>query len=177
MLRSLLDMHHDREAKLAGGVKAIVAREHHQPFQGRQRCFYIVHDDDSETSFTVSNPGAYSSRLYDKDAAMGRALRDYMQPVMSAYKNANFNGVCELTGQKLSWNDAVVDHSGEWPFSRIVREWIAVTRADKSFAIDTNIGLQMKPKWGEHFHRFHDERARLRIISRSENSKIGARGR
>ncbi len=71
-------------------------------------------------------------------------------------------------------DDAVVDHSGSWPFSRILAEWSIgrgkielVGRIGREFARD---------KDRADFVRFHDERAVLRIIHRRVNSSLGNRG-
>lgn len=179
LIRDLLDLHYQRDEKLAGGCVAIVIRTNKVPNQPPQRGFYVVHDDGSETEFSIYVPFATPAQLrryalLDVRDACRRAISDQV----AEFKRLAFSSqpvvVCAATGVVLSWDDAVVDHYGEWPFSRIVDVWLE--DRDYPELIDRKIFKELLVDDGTDFVRFHNEKARLRIIHRRENSRVGARG-
>lgn len=176
LLRDLLEMHPHRDDKLRRGCAAIVVGINKVPGQRAQRGFYVVGDDGTRTEFSIYAPFTGANRLWDVTDAARRAVGD----AVLAFKNSAFAAGpvrCAATGVILEWGDAHVHHAGEWPFSPIVREWVAARGGlDAIVLIDMRIWKELSPDDRASFVAFHDARAVLRIIHKRENSRLGASG-
>jgi hypothetical protein len=174
-IRALIDIHPSAAEKLAGGCVSIGIRTNKVAGQKEQRGFYIVHDDRSETEFSIFAPfrSVEQRRWLDLNAAARSAVLE----ITSTFKRIAFSGQdkvpCVVTGEMLSWGDAAVDHYGEWSFFRILSEWLI---GREIVLIDHRIQREFNDSDKSDFIKFHNERALLRVIHKKENSRRGSRG-
>jgi len=153
--------------------------------------FYIENFDGTLDVFSgmlkhyVGIPEDKKLRAYIGECC-GLAIRDVILEVkLKAFSYDSTSIIkCQDTGISLNWNDADVDHSGEWPMSRIIDEWIStVTLSWDMLAPAKKLsnghklgGHEFKPEYAEKFLRFHNERAILRVIDHIHNIRKGNSG-
>jgi hypothetical protein len=163
LIRGLLDLHPEREEEIPGMP----------PTRG----FHIVRKDGSTIDFSIYTP--FESETRRRLNNIGFAARQAVRDITNSFKSRRFGdsetAPCELTGNALRWDDAVVDHAGEWPFSRILTEWIERRGAEPPL-VDRGLYGEFEPDAARDFCEFHNERAKLRLIHKMLNCSIGARG-
>lgn len=174
LVQALLLMHPRADLKAAAGVAGIVVRQITYRPGIIQRCFHVIHPDGSETDFSYRQCFGMAPR----DGGIAEAARYVVWPDIIAYKSARFGSAetipCDVTGSLVLFAEADVDHAPPWPFSRILREFLAIEgRPDLR---DEGVRMVFADEGvGERFKRFHDERAVLRVVYRPVNMSMGAR--
>lgn len=178
MLADLLRRHPHHAEKVGAGIRHFEVREHYFRDTIRQRGFYVVRTDGSAVDFSF-----YMCLLPDSadlgQLALTEACRAAVVAQVAARKAAHFAGSgsarCEETGALIAWDQAHVDHAGEWPFSRIVEAWIAGRGGPPPLQSDALQTVFADEGDAAEFVRFHDARAVLRVIDARLN--IGRRDR
>jgi hypothetical protein len=174
---SLLQRHPSASRKIGPGIRAIRVdlNTHWAP----QKAFVLVRIDGSETDFS------YYSCIYPSahDAKFCEACRQAVVADVLAFKKRffetaadEFNEVaCAVTGERVSWNDAHVDHAPPWTFKTIVNAFVGEQGIDVAavpLAGDGDNEWQSTfadPAMSDRFRHFHNERARLRLVTRTVN--------
>lgn len=179
-LQILLDgpikRHPHAAEKIGGGVARVEVRLNITPGNS-SRGFWIIRHDNSEIDF-----GAYmmfeSKETLDKLSLNDATRRAVYEDVMRC-KNLHFNGKdfarCSITGRTIHWTEAHVHHDGAWPFSRILTDWLA-TLVEKPQLIDRGLYSELARQQAQNFRTFHNERAKLVVICREENLRLGNKG-
>ena len=175
IIRSVLDLHPGVAEKTAKGVAGIVVREVEYRPGIIQRCFFIQHPDGSETDFSF----LVALGMAPSGPTMAAAARHAVAPLMHQFKMSRFGSAgainCEISGERISWDDAHVDHAAPWPFSRIVSEFArqcGVPAIHDEDGLRTVFTLQAD---AERFVTFHNDIAVLQVICRRLNMAKGAR--
>ena len=175
IIRALIDLHPRAIEKLQGGCRAIVVRVNKLDGMPPQRGFWIERDDGTGIDFSIYVP--FQSEEQTKKSNIAWAAREAVRKSVQAYKKNYFavtqNVSCEITGESLSWDDAVVHHSGDWAFSKILSAWIQ-SRGSDPMLIDGGITKVMVEDDARDFCDFHDARAILQVVHKRINSSLGA---
>jgi hypothetical protein len=147
--------------------------------------FRIVRADGSSTDFSYLKCLNGSGPL---PTLVKQAMRTAIRDEMLAYKEKYFLSredefgcaPCELTGKRLRWEDAHVDHAHPYYFEVLVTTFLA-GRGLKPEDVpitpsrDNEVGREVTdPELVEDFRRYHRELADLRVICRTENLKIAS---
>lgn len=175
----LLRRHPDAEQKIGSGASAIYVGET-PPY--RTRCFFLIREDGSETDFSYlecirATPHANKVRL---------ALRAAIEPQILAYKQVAFAAAgwvnCPDTGARLVLATAHVDHRAPLTFERLIEMFLAhegldfdaievIPSADLTYH-DELVDPALRARWVQ----FHQEHARLEIVSATANLSLRTRG-
>jgi hypothetical protein len=75
---------------------------------------------------------------------------------------------CDETGDSVAWADAHVDHYGDWPFCRIVAEFVKEHGEPKLVSAAAKTRFK-DDRVAEAFRQYHNERATLRIVRKDVN--------
>lgn len=165
LIRALVDLHPSAKEKLAGGCVTIEVRLN-PPYKSKDRGFWIVHEDGSTIDFSYKI--ALSGKRHSDDRHLVQACRSAIRAVVSSYKRDRFNGramaLCEMTGEAMSWDEAIVHHHGEWPFKRIASEWLAQCQVLPRVFVALLDVVFDDVKEANDFLRFHNDRAQLRLV-------------
>jgi len=174
LVRAVLDRHHDRAIKLAGGCVAIVVLQNNA--QRRSRGFHIVRRDGATVDFSYR----VALDLAPKGPTVEQACRQATWPDILAYRDMRLEDGpqrCEVSGTPLTRENMHVDHGGDWPFRRIVAEFLDVAQREGWPLTLMQRGIYSveftDPKVTEAFRRFHNARAQLRLVT----SAVNLRGR
>jgi hypothetical protein len=177
LIRALIDLHPVADEKLAGGCKAIVVRINKLPGMPPQRGFWIIHDDGTEIDFSIYVP--FKNANQRKVDQLAWAAREAVRSEIEQFKRLQFRQrktiPCQITGRLVTWDEAHVHHAGEWPFVRILTEWIA-SRSAPPTIIDLGITKALADEDAVEFLKFHNSRATLQVVHQIENARIGSRG-
>lgn len=171
-LTDLLALHHEAEIKKGEGIDHFFVAP--APPYGTF-CFHIRRTDGSTTDFSfdtcISGPNLRGDRL----CAMREAVADQTR----AHKQKAFAGTavveCALSGAKLAFADAHVDHVPLTTFQALVESWLTLNGlvihdvvitapADNQYVSEMADSTQ-RASWVT----FHAEKAQLRILSANEN--------
>lgn len=170
-----LAIHPGAPEKTAKGVNGVTVRTFEYRPGIVQRCFYIQHLDGTETDFSYR----VAMGLAPSGPVVSEAARAAVWPTIVAYKRQRYGTAdtipCDLTGQSVAFADAHVDHAGEWPFSRIVREFVATHGAPALRDEQVRVVFD-RPEDTTAFNEFHDAHAVLQIVEKRANIAKGARG-
>jgi hypothetical protein len=167
-----------RRRQLAGGCVGIRVQWNKPDGFPRTRGFHVVRPDGSTADFSIYcgafEPSTESKRRW---ANITQAARFAVRETVQAYKRDYFGGgdfaPCELTGIISHWDDAAVDHAPPWPFRRILNDWMPA-QDDGPQIIERQFGWELLPIERANFRIFHDKRARLRVIDKTQNMRLGA---
>lgn len=172
-MMSLIARHPRATEKIGAGVAQIVIRKH--PVYHASKTLWIIRKDGTTIDFS------YQKCIEGENSKLNSFLSAARQAVsqeMHEYKTRYFNGAsfaaCQLSGEKMMFRDAHVDHLPP-VFDDIAKAFIREYAIDldsityvggigKTFA-DTTLVQQ----W-QHFHR---QRANLRVIKATLNIQIG----
>ena len=181
IMHSLIERHPEAQQKIGTGIKRFF-RDHTD--KGTS-CFWIERNDDSTTEF--SYPTCVNSKgksLYQEFAeACREAVRDDLVATKRSYfgENADSDGrvACDISGEKIRFDEAHLDHKKPMTFQVIVRTFIAANRieissdmlsepADQQFATTfVDKGLESR------FVEYHHSVAHLRVIKARLNLSLG----
>jgi hypothetical protein len=178
LILALVKLHRNADEKFTGGCIGIRVQWNCVPGYAPARGFHIVRADGTTMEFSI-----YCGPLDQQDteakrrwARLTQAARYAVVPTTQAYKDRRFGGgpiaICDVTGQILGWDDAVVDHAPPWPFRRILNDWLSERGVPP--VIEQRYHFEFAPDDAAAFRAFHDERARLRLIDKDENMRLGA---
>jgi hypothetical protein len=122
LVTAVLDRHHDRENKLAGGMIGIMVQWNNEAGY-LSRCFHIVRPDWSTVDFSYS----VALDQAPKGPTIEQACRMAVLPDIRAYRDARLPAgpqCCDASGEPLTPLNLNVDQAGEWPFRRIIEEFV-----------------------------------------------------
>lgn len=167
----LLERHPRAAEKIGQGVASFSV----QSAQMGTRCFVVHRVDGSSTDFSF-----YSCiTAPDSTALVRRAMRRAIADQTNEFKRASAARgplVCAVTSQKLSWDDAHVDHAPP-VFVALADDWAARVGGYSAMQIvpaaDGQLGRTLvegaaADAWAE----FHRANARLRIVSKVANLSL-----
>lgn len=176
-LLDLLDLHPMRDDKIGCGIAHFEVRVN--PRFVRQRTFYLVRVDGSETDFSFKkclSPPTHRKLVLD-------AMRHEVVPQVFEFAErmygAGYPVLCAITECVVERADAHVDHDSPTFLELANRfavkhggwEAIDIARADRSIGVQLGRGDQANA-WRE-YHRAH---ARLRIVCVEANLSLLRRG-
>lgn len=146
------------------------------------RAFEIVRTDGTTTDFSYVKCISSKNELHDIRMACREAVRDdtlgFKQNYFDAEADVNMMVECPLTGEKVAWEDAHVDHMPPDTFDSIFRQWLDKGEIDpKSVEIggyeDGEMGKYFKDSdLKERFREFHNQCAKLRVTSAFGNLSV-----
>jgi Protein of unknown function (DUF3223) len=170
LVNALLDHHPHRDEKLADGKVGIAVLLNNEGYIGRG--FHVVRPDGSTASFsyrTALNPSS-------GEPTIPKACRMAVLPDINAFRDARLAEgpqCCDVSGGPLTPLNTHLDHAGEWPFRRIVKEFIegAVKEGRSLRLIKREICIVefADPQMTEDFRTFHNARAVLRLVTQEVN--------
>jgi hypothetical protein len=177
-LSDLIARHPAFTEKVGAGILGFEVREHLWRGKIRQRGFYVVRQDGSSADFSF-----YECLKDERQRSRGsirEACREAVAADCASFKGRSFNGSrfadCALSGQRIHWDQAHVDHAPPWPFSKIVDAWLErIGREPEVVNTDDMTTRFADPADSAGFLSFHDERAALRIVEKRLNMSRGAR--
>jgi Protein of unknown function (DUF3223) len=121
LVSAVIDRHPDREEKLAGGMIGVAVFMNNEGYSSRG--FHIVRPDGSTKDFSYRVALGQAPR----GPTLQEACRTAVLPDIRAYRDARLaDGAqcCDVSGEPLTSLNMHVDHAGEWPFRRIVKEFV-----------------------------------------------------
>ncbi len=137
------------------------------------RCFLLVRHDGSVTDASYKKPLQVLANAPVHKISLAQAMRAAVQPQINEFRAAH-------PAPELAYSDAyVVDHEYPRAFKRLVEVFLSeqgfefddIELVSKDFQAGSELPEPLRSRWCE-FHRKH---ARLRLLPREANSKIGAR--
>jgi hypothetical protein len=186
-LLQLLARHFEAEDKIGPGILSFQRRVNLYHGKIEAAGWWFVRTDGTEVSFSIYD--CFRDRPIGDDEVFLRRIvsccRAAVMEDVHRLKNEVFDGRrmtrCAATGAEISFSEAQVDHAGEWPFVRIVDEWLH-ERAPwlRQIEIKSHEGQSGRvfadPRVAADFKEFHDQRAELRIVHKGQNMGDGSRG-
>lgn len=147
------------------------------------RCFYLQRSDGSVTDFSWNeaiSPATPINRLR-------MACRNAIEDQKTAFKEATWPHadvaprVCPITGEQFNRGEAHVDHQPPQTIKTLVEAWLAAKGlAIKDVPIDHVGDLRSVDTFadeghGQQWRKFHQENAKMRLVSAVGNLRQGAR--
>lgn len=133
-----------------------------------QRSFFALRPDGTGYRFGYRK----SLGLTPRDGDLIKATRRAIAPDIIHYKTSRFGRrdaiPCDETGEAVAFADAHVDHREPWPFQKILQAYLA-QHGYPEILRDTAQRLVLAPHDAAGFRRFHNDRARLRLVHRDVN--------
>ncbi len=177
-MAELLTRHPRADEKIGVGLLAI--RVEPDPVWGGVM-FVAERRDGSSTDFSYRKCLRPTTWRGDINTASRQAVAEdivaFKLEHFSRHGEAANQVICPLTGQRLGWLDALVDHGPPWPFRRIVDAFFGSPfTADAPIATDCDGGATRRfvdADLAERFRQFHARVAALRVIAAAENLRIG----
>jgi hypothetical protein len=167
---AVLDRHHDRANKLAGGITGITVLKNNGHL--RSRGFHIVRPDGSTMDFSYR----VALDMASKEPTIEQACRTAVWSDIAAWRDRWFETqppYCEVSGEVLTKDTMHVDHGGDWPFRRIVAEFVELAEREGFSLTLAQRGFYIvefaDPQVIEAFRKFHDARAELRVVTAAVN--------
>ncbi len=168
-LTDLLARHPDGERKLGCGIAYFAVRT----TWCKNRCFWIVRIDGTEEDFSFLKcaSGKGTSKKRDFLAAARCAIR----PSIIEFRAARFGSQraipSDISGELVTLETCHVDHESP-TFYEIVEQYLEEYPDRIENPVTQGVGTDfVQPDDAEHFRRFHDGGACLRIVTASENLK------
>lgn len=102
----------------------------------------------------------------------------FKQRFYDANRDSSNSVQCELSGVMVHWNEAHIDHAAPWTFQAIVEEFLSEcgkpldqieVGGDEDGAFQNYF---VDPSFAERFRVFHNEKASLRVLSKTANLKL-----
>lgn len=175
LIRELACMHSQANVKIGIGINAITVQMNKIELLPPKRGFWIHRIDGTSTDFSIYNPFEIEKQRLKNNISW--AARHAVRMVINNKKKEYFGNqevaACQISGRMLSWDDAVVDHYGEWKFEKIISTWFLLNPSVK--LIERNFGHEFLVADAESFLKFHNERAKLRVICKKLNMSLGGR--
>jgi len=177
-------LNHPRSTKKIGnGVKSIRVGRGYNSFN---RCFHVVRNDESVEDFSVGKciDGDHSP-FHRFCVACRRSVEEDIRDYKVNYFRQNRDGAgkvkCQNSGQKISFEQAHVDHREPFTLAAIAHFFIQA----KSLDLDS-IEYQTEGKYGDEFaddslssefRAWHKNNAKLRIVNGPSNLRKSYLGR
>jgi len=167
---ALLDRHPLRADKLAGGIAGVSVLMNNEGYVARG--FHIVRPDGSTKDFSYR----VALDRKSKEPTVQQACQMAVLPDTTAYRYARLAAGaerCDVSGELLTPETTHVDHAGEWPFRRIVKEFVewAVQERRSLRLVESGVCTVefADPQMTEDFRAFHNARAVLRLVTQAVN--------
>lgn len=180
---ALLLNHPNVDEKVGKGVKHITVQT---GYNSKNRCFHIVRKDNTVEDFSIGKciDGDHSN-FHKFCIAARRAVEGDLKKFKRDFfeKNSDSEGKvkCQLTGKKISFEQAHIDHREPFTFSAIVYFFIQAQdiNLDSVKYITTNTyGNEFEDQEIiKEFIQWHKNSAKLRIVNSKSNLKKGYLGR
>jgi hypothetical protein len=174
LVTAVLDRHHDRDNKLAGGMIGIMVQWNNEAGY-LSRCFHIVRPDWSTVDFSYR----VALDQAPKGPTIEQACRMAVLPDIRAYRDARLAAgpqCCDASGEPLTPLNLNADHAGEWRFRRIIEEFVEwSTREGLSLRLAQSGIFTVEfadPQATEAFRAFHNARAVLRLVTQEINQSL-----
>lgn len=178
----LLQRHENPEIKIGVGIDYMYVTTN-TTYGGRNREFWLVRIDGSQTDFSFMKCLKHESRLQK----FKKACRNAVAPTINEFKIECFlegpSLCCPLSGEVMTLdNNCHVDHEAPNTFDVIVSDFITSTlvnvdEVELLTGEDGRVTVDFVDKVLEQkFVEFHNERAKLRLLSRLGNLSLARRG-
>ncbi len=177
----LLKRHPEYDDKIGVGIKEIVIRL--DGYWGKTRCFHIKRIDGTETDFSYlhcidNDTNKEPIKMFTQSArsAVKEQIVLYLSNYLRRTIDNDNNVICEKTKLKISRDQATVDHIPPITFDKILNDFLKLKNINPSLIEYTGFGDNEYNKEfkDEHikteFANYHRQVAKLRVISRHENS-------
>lgn len=173
-MENLVHNHPNSEEKIGSGIEGIKVKQN--PRYIKTRNFIIVRTDGTETDFSFLKCITAPKQKANFFQAARKATEPFMRNFRQEYfKEKGGKSVCEILGTEIYPFNSHVDHVPPLTFENIIKEFIEKENLDIETvefkpSADNEYGKEFKSeelsnKWVE----FHNERARLRVISARAN--------
>lgn len=180
VIRDLLELHPESTQKIGCGVDHIEVRTN-RINGGATPGFWVVRTDGSETDFSYKN--CINGKKPTGRADFIRACRTAILPHINEERRRFFaeapSPSCALTGVPLTQNTAHVDHCPPLTFARIIDAFVTLygINPDDPYLTSPDVDGQLIPTLSDptlhdRFIQFHNNHAKLRVISRNANLNI-----
>ncbi len=182
VLRALLEYHPRAAQKIGCGIATFEVRAAPAaPGLPAGRCFYLLRVDGSTDDFSYLKCLAAPS-----PRALFRAIcRRLIAPMMASYKDAYFQAhagpddciECPITHQRVSYEQAHVDHIPPATFEELVRGFVSLHDLDESTIPLREIGGRMGQTFADddlaqNWTLYHQVHAQVRVVSAYANLRI-----
>ncbi len=173
----LLQRHEEPQIKIGCGIAYMYVKTNE--VYKRNQEFWLVRLDGTHTDFSFEVCIKHSTQLQKFKNACRTAVSPYiMQFKLDFFANKS-EAICPLTGEVMSLkNNSHVDHTLPNTFDKIVQEFIRqykinVANVELFTAEDGRVRNEVVDKELEQqFVKFHNEVAKLRIVSRRGNLSV-----
>jgi hypothetical protein len=172
-LLDLLDLHTDREGKLGSGVDHFEVRSN--PKFIKQRSFYLVRTDGSETDFSFLKCLRPPTQRQVVMAAMRQEVAMQIFDFAETAYAAGPEVACAVTGVAVLRSMAHVDHSSP-TFVELAEDFVAQHGGWDEFEVaraDGSIGVQLgNPDQARAWRDYHRKNSNLQIVSVQANLSL-----
>lgn len=174
----LLKRHESAEIKAGCGIREMFVRQ--EPLH-HTRCFWLRRIDGSETDFSVEMclRNTPESRIMKFKAACRTAIKSEIIAFKEKFFAQQHSAKCPITGETITKQTAHVDHAHPWTFEQIVMAFINEKQIDvdtvkiNGIQQDSVLENSMEDTQLERqFIEYHNQRAKLRVISKIANLSI-----
>jgi hypothetical protein len=167
-LRAFFCLHPNADRKRARELDSITVVP---GLHGCQRRFEVTRTDGTSTDISYRKPlralTGLDSHRTDVVMAMRRAVDDQAWEFRKSQGEAAYD------------EDLYVDHQWPWTFDRLVKDFLAGENAAfedvKLLSEDGKFGSELAEEWLRKWTEYHRAHARLRLLPRALNSRLGAR--
>jgi hypothetical protein len=170
----LFSLHEEREVKLGGHKPLYYFVRRHPDWPNRN--FMVMRTDGEPVHFSIP----YALRPMPRKLWFSIAARTIVDPQKWAYRDAYFashadadgRAPCELTGERVTPQEADVHHAGDLPFRDIVANFLTERSLDPEQVtyVGTTEGVTVlslaDDAIAQDFARYHASRAVLQVVSR-----------
>ncbi len=171
----LLRYHPWGDQKIGIGIKKIWIQSNDK---FPTKCFWLERIDETKTDFSFHQCVSPSSLLRDFKEACRRAIAALVIDFRKQYFHDKNKAICPILGKPMTIFTSHVDHMPPNTFEKIINEFIEMLKIDieKVPLInhgDGNIGNYFADiTFEKNWVNFHNERAKLRVISAEANLGI-----
>lgn len=172
IMGDLLLRHPSADMKIGCGVRAIWIRRNGTFGNG----FYVERRDNTWIDFSYRQCLRPFTQASKAKFAFRRAIDDQVLIVKQAAFYDSETIICPVTNEAITWDAAHVDHEPPRTFAALLTEYCI----DRSINLDdlelfeprSGIGKLLPPAIEQDWAAWHEERARLRVISAEANIKL-----
>lgn len=178
VLSELLERHPDYEEKLRHGISSIRVLPDDQ---NRNRCFWIVGENDELTDFSylICINGEHRPIMQQ----ISSACRTAVSEENTEYRRQFFEerggvATCSVSNQQIVFGNSVIDHQPPMVFNVIVRAFCAADFPEgfpedliESGTTSGTVTRFSDENISQRFRDFHNRLAVLRVIHRNANSR------
>jgi Protein of unknown function (DUF3223) len=172
-LLDLLELHPEREIKIGVGIAHFEVRSN--PRFGKQRSFYLIRTDGTETDFSFVKCLRPPTHRQLVMAAMRREVEGQIIEFAKHEYRVSSHVLCPITRRYVERDAAHVDHSSP-TFLELAEDFagrsggwyeLSVAHADGSIGVQLGSSHQAGA-----WRKYHRERANLRIVSIEANLSL-----